>query len=220
MEMVLNRLKSEFSFARRMYFEYLTGGSLDELRYESCFSELFNDEILGGEVEKIRVGFRQCFSILDKIAVAVCELFDVYPKNRVVFFQSFWQLHLENRMETFESIKSPGLLALYSIATDLNEKGSGEWAFLKDWRNDLEHKFVIVHKGEKPSDVYGSYKMMNDMLFINEADFIYHYKHLLQLTRSAIFSFVFVVREKALKQKAEGGVYLPNIIQRQNFTLD
>ena len=37
MEMVLNRLKSEFSFSRRLYFEFLTHKVEDDLQYEILF---------------------------------------------------------------------------------------------------------------------------------------------------------------------------------------
>lgn len=148
MEMVLNRLKSEFSFSRRLYFEYLTTEKDYELLHDSCFSELFNDELLGIDVEKLRTAFRSCFGILDKIGVAICELFDLYPPSGKVYFQSFWQLDRNNRRKLFDSNKSPGLIALYSIATDLNENKDGEWSFLKQLRNDLEHEFVVIAIGK------------------------------------------------------------------------
>jgi len=216
MEMVLNRLKSEFSFARRLYFEYMNNEREHELLHESCFSELFNDELLGLDVEKLRTAFRLCFGILDKIGVAICQLFALYPPNGNVYFQSFWQLDRDNRREKFNKHKNPGLLALYSIATDLNEKKDGEWSFLKQWRNDLEHEFVVVHKSEKPSDIYDSYDFMKDMIFIKEEDFIEHLKRLLQLTRSAIFSFVFAVRDKAINEKKDDSIYIPNSIIRKD----
>jgi tetratricopeptide (TPR) repeat protein len=217
MEMVLNRLKSEFSFSRHLYFEYVSIGQDNEVLHDSCFSELFNDELLGLDVEKLRTSFRSCFGILDKIGIAICQLFDLYPPNGMVSFQSFWQLDRNNRREKFNNCKNPGLLALYSIATDLNEKKDGEWSFLKQWRNDLEHEFVVVHKYEKPSDIYKSYDFMENIVFIKEEDFIEHLKRLLQLTRSAIFSFVFAVRHKAVNEKKEGAIYLPNSLNSQDY---
>ena len=218
MEMVLNRLKSEFSFARRLYYEYLMEETPNELQHESCFSELFNDEVLGLDVEKLRTSFRLCFGILDKIGVAICELYDVYPnkKDKKVYFQNLWQLNINDRREKFEKNKTAGLLALYSIATDLNDRKDGEWAFFKSWRNDLEHKFVVIHKNEEPSDVYRSYDFMDEIIFIKESEFVRYLEQLLQLTRSAIFSFVFMVRAEALKSKDEEGVYITNEILRQD----
>ena len=212
MEMVLNRLKSEFSFARHLYFEYLTGEFDEELFHESCFSELYNDELLGVDVEKLRTAFRVCFGILDKIGVAICELFDLYPPSQSVYFQSFWQLDHGDRREYFNKHKNPGLLALYSIATDLNHKKDGEWSFLKQWRNDLEHEFVVVYKSETPNDLYDSYTFLKNVVFIKENVFIQNLKRLLQLTRSAIFSFVFTVRDKALKEITDDNPYVYNKI--------
>jgi hypothetical protein len=195
MEMVLNRLKSEFSLSRRLYYEYLSEDKSYELLHESCFSELFIGELLGVEMEKLRTSFRLCFGILDKIGVAICELYDVYPKNRNIYFQSFWQLDSDGRREQFEAIKTPGLLALYSIATDLNEYKNGELSFFKQYRNDLEHKFVIIHESKNPDNIYATYGYFKDIVYIQEAEFTKHLELLFQLTRSAIFSFVFTVRE-------------------------
>ncbi|WP_339142384.1 LA2681 family HEPN domain-containing protein [Pseudoalteromonas galatheae] len=220
MEMVLNRLKSEFSFARHLYFEYLTSDIDHELLHDSCFSELLNDELLGVEVEKLRTAFRTCFGILDKIAVAICELLDASPKNKNIYFQNFWRLDQEERRELFNKHKCPGLLALYSIATDLNKNKNGEWSFLKQLRNDLEHEFVVVHKSEEPNDVYSSYQYMENIVFVKEELFIEHLKRLLQLTRSAIFSFVFTVRDKALSEIIDEDVAIPKRIYPQDLVTD
>lgn len=220
MEMVLNRLKSEFSFSRRLYFEFIAQETENELQHESCFSELFNEDLLGLDVEKLRTSFRLCFGILDKIGVAICELYDLYPPNGQVSFQSFWQLSRGDRREKFEAVSNPGLLALYSIATDLNDRKDGEWAFFKTWRNDLEHKFVVVHKLDKPNDVYSSYDFIDEIVFIKEDEFIDHLHRLLQITRSAIFSFVFTVRDKAMQETEDGKEYISMNILRQDYLQD
>ena len=207
MEMVLNRIKSEFSLARRFYYEYIKSEKSEELFHESCFTELYNSELLGIDIEKLRTAFRLCFGILDKIAVAVCEFYDIYPTRKdkkvdVDFHNNLWRLkNDEARREQFELIKNPGLLALYSIATDLNEHKDGEWAFFKEYRNNLEHNFVVIHESETPSDTYDSHEFLDETKFIKESDFIQHLEQLLQLTRSAVFSFVFMVRGKSFEDK-------------------
>lgn len=217
MEMVLNRLKSEFSLARRFYYEYLHEKIDEESMHESCYSELFNDELLGLNIEKLRTAFRLCFGILDKIAAAICDLYNVHPSNGIIYFQGFWQLDQRGRREIFESIKTPGLLALYSLATDLNDRKDGELAFFKQWRNDLEHKFVVIHEQEGPSDLYGSFKINDKVIMISEAEFINHLEQLLQITRSAIFSFVFCVREKGHQEKHPDIDYFQNTIHRKDY---
>ncbi len=216
MEFVLNRLKSEFIFARQMYYEFVHDNNDKSIKYESCFSELHNDDILNINIEKARTSFRVCFGVLDKIGVAVCDLYKLYPENKIVYFQNFWQLDNGNRRQKFEDIKTPGLLALYSIATDLNNRKDGELAFFKEWRNDLEHKFVVVHENETVIDDYSTYSFFDNMLFIQESELIENLKILLQLTRSAIFSFVYMVREDSLKNKKKG-IYGVRKIERQNI---
>ena len=141
---------------------------------------------------------------MDKVGVAICELYDLYPSNKIVAFPSFWQLDKDNRRELFEKIKNPGLLALYSIATDLNDRKSGEWSYYKDWRNAMEHDFLVIHKTGQALDIYDSYQFMKEPIFVDENEFQGHLERLLQLTRSAIFSFVFSVREHANQTEQPG----------------
>lgn len=215
MEMVLNRIKSEFSLARRNYYEYLNPTNQEiELLHEDCFTELLNNEMLGISVEKLRTSFRLCFGILDKIAMAICELYDVPPPNGEIYFQNFWRLNEKGRREKFESIKNPGLLALYSIATDLNMHKNGEWAYFKEWRNSLEHGLFIILENESNLDAYSTFERKN-IQKVTIDEFESYVKQLLQLTRSAIFSFVFSVRDSALKTNIENGFICA--LDRKNF---
>lgn len=215
MEMVLNRIKSEYSLARRNYYEYHNPTEEDlDLLHEDCFTELLNNELLGMPVEKLRTSFRLCFGILDKIAMAICELYNIKP-NGQIYFQNFWRLKEHERRDKFESIKSPGLLALYSIATDLNMHKDGEWACFKDWRNSLEHGLLVVLEKDSGIDIYESFTITSDIVKITLNDFLYFLEQLLQLTRSAIFSFVFSVRYLAIQSVPEDGVRCE--LNRKNF---
>lgn len=200
MELVLNRLKSEFGFARHLYYESLHNTEWTEIDNEQAFSELFNDEILGLNIERSRTAFRICFGILDKIGIAIFDLLNLKKETReLIYFHNFWTKNPE-RIEFFKSIKNPGLVALYSIANDLNSSKNhiGELSFYKKWRNLLEHDLMIIHKNDSPEDVYGSYQgFKNKITFVNGNEFQESLIHVLQLTRSAIFSFVFSVREHA-----------------------
>ena len=196
MERSLNRIKSEFAFARYLYYKYLHRKLDDEFQNDLYFYHLPERESLGIGVEKLRTAFRLCFGILDKIANAICKLYDASPPSGTVSFQSFWQLDKDGRRQKFESFKNPGLLALYSIATDLNDKKNGEWANYKELRNNLEHDFVIVHNNDTSHTCD-----KKDVILIKESDFVNNLERLFQLTRSAVFSFVFTVRDKIIKEE-------------------
>ncbi|MFC3902810.1 hypothetical protein SAMN05421749_10979 [Acinetobacter marinus] len=208
MELVLNRLKSEFGFSRHLYYEYLNSSDWTKNDIEQSFSELFNDEVLGLNIERVRTAFRICFGILDKIGVAIFDLLKLKrEKNEMIYFHSFWKKTPE-RFNLFQNIQNYGLIALYSIANDLNstKTDQGELSFYKKWRNLLEHDFMIIHTNKSPEDLYGSYKgFTKQITFVNENDFIESLTHVLQLTRSAIFSFVFAVREHAKQNSPDKG---------------
>lgn len=93
MELLLNRIKSEFSLARLLYYCSLAPEE-EWLIYknELKFTELFEDEWIGVEAEMLRNSFRICFGILDKIAYAICDLFQLaLPKEQIPPFESFWR---------------------------------------------------------------------------------------------------------------------------------
>ncbi|MBQ4850756.1 LA2681 family HEPN domain-containing protein, partial [Pseudoalteromonas sp. MMG012] len=218
MEKLLNRIKSEFSFARKLFYDYFNEAD-DELHVESAYSELNDFEILGYEVEKLRTAFRLCFGILDKIGIGICEMFDLYPSDKKVYFHNFWKLSQNNRIDKFNEVNNPGLLALYSIATDLNEHKLGKWSLFKDYRNSLEHEFVVLYNNENKScalKAYENFSFQKEIVFIEKDEFISNLEVLFQLTRSAIFSFVFSVRSEALRNNDDGDkLLIPNVIKQQ-----
>ncbi|EMK3382112.1 LA2681 family HEPN domain-containing protein [Vibrio parahaemolyticus] len=201
-EFVLNRLKSEFSFARRMFFEYkkTDQSALKELYMESNFSELYDGEMLGINIEKIKASYKQCFSILDKIANAVCEEFDLAPeKVKFIYFNSFWRL--KEKEEQFKRNNFSGLSALYSIACDINDNKQvkGGLHHLKNQRNKIEHDFFSIFNDvdDVKKALYDSPKFKEKIIPLTLEQFEHDTQLMLNLTRSAIFSYALAVREKS-----------------------
>lgn len=221
MEKVLNRLKSEFGLARLMLFEYGTADSDYFIEDEACYSELYDNELLGVNIEKLRTAFRICFGILDKIANAIDLLFDFKTKG-YIYFPTFWRLDQPKRLEKFEALNNAGLIGLYSIACDLNHHVKGELNFYKQWRNALEHNFVFIYENEEPRESENSIYYYGEPEFISEAEFVASTEHVLQLTRSAIFSFVYAVRIKAEKEESKEAEHLFQYItmERKNYVLN
>ncbi|MGP4118359.1 LA2681 family HEPN domain-containing protein [Psychrobacter aquimaris] len=227
MEKVLNRLKSEFGLARLMLFEY-GGADIDKITEdEACYSELYDNELLGINIEKLRTAFRICFGILDKIGNAIALLFDLQPRGknnkvRNASFHTFWELDKKERLEKFNSYGNAGLIGLYSIACDLNYSLKGELNFYKQWRNALEHSFVFIYDDDKPEENQSLTNYYGEPEFISKAEFIESAEHVLQLTRSAIFSFVYAVRIKAKTEEVKKSEHLFQYvtIQRKNYILN
>ena len=219
MEKVLNRLKSEFGLARLMLYEHQSDKKDNDIDDDACYAELYDNELLGTNIEKLRTAFRICFGILDKIGNAIALLFDLQLKTnkgkvRPSYFHTFWELENEDRRQKFEAYDNEGLIGLYSIACDLNHKLEGELSFYKQWRNALEHSFVFVYENEKPEDIETSLAYYEEPVFISESEFVESAEHVLQLTRSAIFSFVFAVRIKAEREALNN---IPDILIQNKF---
>lgn len=224
MEYVLNRLKSEFGISRKYYYEYINNGLDEDLEHEACLTDLYDNEVLDFKTENLKLAFRICFGVLDKIAVAIATLFDFKPARPSFYFHNFWQLENEDRLKKFEQINNRGLIALYSIARNLNSQKEigGSLAFYKEWRNRLEHDFLVIIKDEQFIDILEFKKYLDKVKFVKESEFITNFENIMQITRSAIFSFVFAIREKAkneteiLKSDSEK-IFLPFQLKRKNF---
>jgi hypothetical protein len=197
MELLLNRLKSEFAFARWSYFN-----SLDQeitLEFDVLYSDLLDNEVITPKMELMRSSFRICYGILDKIALGVCKLFNVPAKR--IHFETFWE---DAKIKPLlNHTKNLHLNALYSIACDLNT-ASGELKHFKNWRNKLEHNLLIIKDTLDSSEDH--LKVFEDKEFVavvNTNDFETKTLHLLQLTRAAIISFVYCVRLQTIEHRDE-----------------
>ena len=84
-ELLLNRIKSEFGFARLMFYKSNVDDIFD---YDVRFSELLDGEIINSQTEYIRTSFRICYGILDKIALGICKLYSL--ESKLIHFHSFW----------------------------------------------------------------------------------------------------------------------------------
>ena len=201
LEHSLNRIKSEFSFARKQLFEFLTVYEEDNVLYQKFGVHKL---MYGIQVEKIRLSFRMCFGIFDKIAQAILYLFELEKKdNENVYFESFWKKPNDpnNRWEKLNETKNMHITALYSIACDLS-KHNGEFSYYKKWRNQLEHNFFSIIPNSENFDK----DILESDLFCEWTtvdDFKDKTLHLLQLVRSAIFSLTFACREELIKTKTK-----------------
>lgn len=193
LELLNNRLKSEFSLARQLYFDFLKSNRTDNVHYENVLKGILN----GIHYEQLRTSFKQCFGILDKIAEGICYLYDLdVNEGENIYFESFWNPNKNSkRWPQINGFKNIHLTALYSIACDLN-KSNGELGFYKVWRNRLEHGLFSLTNSEY-EDKNWENKRFSEKTALDT--FESKTKQLLQLTRAAIFSFVFCARQELIK---------------------
>ena len=203
MEHWLNRFKSEFSLARKFYYDFILASKAEAKKFD-CGMHLVNlqvNEMTSYEAEQLRVSFRMCVGILDKIAEAICELYDLAKPKEAIYFDRFWKSD-KHRWEKINDIQNYSLMALYSQATDLNQE-SGEWIHFKKWRNALEHGLLVILKDRTPTDEFRILEGRQKITLVDEKDFSHTILHLLQFTRSAIFNFTFCARKEFSRKSKE-----------------
>lgn len=194
LELLLNRLKSEFSLARWLYYQSINSQNID---FDVKYSELLDGEIITSKSELLRTSFRICYGLMDKIALGICKLYNLDSKR--IYFESFW--NDSKRKEEINKLKNVHLNALYSIACDLNSQ-NGELKHFKNWRNKLEHNLLILsHESENFIDVLKLYEDSDFVAIVDFQEFKNKTLHLLQLTRAAIFSFAYCVRIQTIDYK-------------------
>ena len=191
-EQYLNRIKAEFSLIRVLYYESKFTDT-SKFDFESCYSELNDQEIINIRSEKLRTCFRLCFSLLDKLAIFLCQYFS-FKIEKNTAFNNFWH----KNKSALENKTNFALIAINSLIYDLNED-KGQFGFYKTWRNALEHHILFL--------VPDSFELSNDSThtYVKINEFENSLLNLLQFTRSAIFSTVFAIVED-LRQKEPHGL--------------
>lgn len=211
LELLLNRLKSEFCLARALFYQAISKSEehWNVQAFEGTFTELHETEAIGLRPEFLRTSFRLCFGVLDRIAQGLNELYGFAEPTEALYFESFWRPRRrkndsDSRWEHLNLQDNMGLVALYSLATDLN-RGKGEWGHFKETRNALEHGVLVLVDDSSPA--LGQLVVPQRISLSQEPLSIFASKtlHMLQFVASAIFSFVFVVRTEGGRTLAEVG---------------
>jgi tetratricopeptide (TPR) repeat protein len=202
MELLLNRMKSEYCLSRALLFQSVAPERKprwDLTPFEGTFTDLMDDEEIGMETELLRTSFRLCFGILDRVARGVCEFLGLAREKETIYFHRFWHSPRKDgdkRWAALNEIEGPGLVALYGLARDLNERDGGEWSRLKRYRNLFEHELCLIRKDSKSRDLppwlddKDPPSIPYEQMKSDAAD-------MLRFTRAAIFCFTFLVRSRS-----------------------
>ncbi|MEP9198389.1 LA2681 family HEPN domain-containing protein [Enterobacter kobei] len=121
----------------------------------------------------------------------------------------------ESAWEDMTCLFAPSL-GLFSIAMDLNDK-NGELAFFRNWRNDLEHKLLVIHEKDMLVDLYNSYGYFDEVKFIEKEEFEQHLLQLIEIVKSAVILFVFTIRIEGKRNIPDDVFAIANTIERKIF---
>ncbi|MBP6155287.1 MAG: hypothetical protein KA457_10745 [Chitinophagales bacterium] len=171
---IVNRLLSEFSYARFLYFLHISGktNTTEDVEFSSLSSE---NDLLGYCNERLRTSYRLAYSSLDKIMNGIVELYKL-NKSKNTYFENFFS---KNRSE-LKNKNNIHLASLFSISSELNIE-IGNLKHYKKLRNEIEHDYLPINAQSISLNELQGFTLS-----------------LLQLTRSAIFSFVFLIRTETI----------------------
>lgn len=205
-----NQLKQEFVSARWLYFEGISADGVHASDRGVLLYNTFDYPALGLGVEQVKVAFRMCYSLLDKIAYFLNHYMTLgIPEKRISFRHVWREKETGPVRPEFLSSENWPLRGLYWLSKDLFESDFKEVMepdarSLHELRNHLEHKYVKVLStmaGPSSKSVSGAFA---DTLahVVSLPDLEGKALRLLQLARSAlIYLSLGMHREEARRRE-------------------
>ncbi|MBW2567849.1 MAG: hypothetical protein JRD93_00375 [Deltaproteobacteria bacterium] len=146
---MFNIMKADYLLARWLAY-YAFNGKFPE---SGNYYDTLDDANYGMDSSLITVAQRACFDILDKVAIAAAEYFDIKHLPRSIHFGNIWhkssrktEVIFEWRPEILAEVEkgNSAIIALAELSEDL--RGKGYLKVKKTLRNAATHRFVVLHK--------------------------------------------------------------------------
>lgn len=200
-ELLLDKLKVEFDNARQAFFRSTSPkGKRKAYQNTVTTSNKVKGLLINTESNDLISSFGKCFFILDKIAGGVNSAFRI-TTDTTIYFNSFFGRRVVKRTIDNEPINLY-LIAMYSLSQDLNKESEySQFSDYKDWRNAIEHsQLYLVNEHCDIENL--KQKFPDASFFVGREEFRKKTLYLLQFTRSAIFTFTWIMRKVSIKWSA------------------
>jgi tetratricopeptide (TPR) repeat protein len=210
---LFNQLKQEFTAARFLYFEGISGEKAHFADREVYQLNTLDYPSYSIHVEKMKAAFRIAYSMLDKIAFFVNAYYEFEVPSKNVSFRSIWYTKGEKKKGLRPDIEvRPNwpLKGLFWVGKDLSEDRpefvasmNPDSQQLVDIRNHLEHKYLKLHEPEWHinKDVFPGFTTDTLALSVYRGDFSAKTLRMLKLVRSALLYLVMSVRFEESRRK-------------------
>ena len=191
-------LVADFAVARQNYYYSLDGVNVPNIIGKKYSRHQADDFVKSALLKN---SFRTFYSLLDQISYGIFSAFGIdtdealkikFPdadRQPKLYFLNMWDFELLNDKLFSDNFY---LISLYSISRDLN---NSKFAALKDFkaiRNAMEHKlFFIRSKGA------ANIELGKGTTSYTKEELSEKCKILMLLTKSAIFSFVYLIRKQS-----------------------
>ena len=191
-QLLIEHVKIDFTEARLLFYESLNKMDLEE---SNNFKKVIEEDnvLLTRKSRLLISSFKQTYSILDRIAVAMVSVFNA-AKDKPIYFHDF----IDYFKKKIDISTKTYLIAIESIANELYH--ANENAVFKDykiWRDAIEHNYLFLIKSDSnKEEIEQKYDNLERVTFINEDEMINRLMLLQHLCRSSIFSLVFLIRDE------------------------
>lgn len=158
---IFNQIKQEFVSARHLLFEGLNHKEFHHSDRDNLQLDTLDYAVYSYSSEKIKIAFRLCYSILDKVGYLLNDYLDLGFKSDRVSFRGIWNIY-DKKTRSYKLnpqisfTQNWAFRGLYWLSKDLYEKNEEfsstiepEAKELAMIRNFIEHKsFKIIEFGE------------------------------------------------------------------------
>ena len=204
-----NQIKQEYVSARYFFYD---GAYKDIPHYsdrEVSLYRVFDMPVYSINVEKVKIAFRMCYSIFDKIAYLLNIYLNLGLSNNRVSFRNIWHENglLKNPIRT-DILRNRALQGLFWLSKDLDEKEESpiepDAKEIATIRNYIEHKsFKVVELKDNINTEFP------ETFEIEQDDFYDKTLRLLKLTRSALIYLSAAIYEEESGKDRVKGITIP-----------
>lgn len=154
---LFNQIKQEYVSSRFLLYEGISDNTAHFSDKYLMLRDTLNHPIYNLNIEKIKLSYRSCYSILDKVAYFLNEYFELEINQERVGFDRIWNPDKTKKDKT-KLLDIAGensyLLGIYWIYKDLRSTYNDEYkeSVTKEYeqivaiRNALEHKYLKVNE--------------------------------------------------------------------------
>lgn len=152
-QLMFNQIKQEYVSARFLFYESLFNNGIHFSDKEVTLMDTLDYAVYSLSLEKTKITFKICYSILDKIAYFIYIYLKLGKINNRINFKTIWFKNLDKNQGLHETITKTdnwALRGLYWLSKDLYEKEFDTYIEpqakeIANIRNYIEHKsFKIV----------------------------------------------------------------------------
>lgn len=190
---ILEIIKSSYILSRTQYYKSLSSNGLRGYNLNS--SNKSKESKIEFRNTLLKSSFRGLYSILDMIGISLLDTLNIDHKKILkerdqtanIYFLNMWDLEL---IDNKSMRRNPFIYTLYTYAKDLDRTKYSALKSFKQMRNSIEHKILIIDNTKNEKKVgdyhYIPYEILKKRTSI-----------LLQLTKSAIFTYTYYLRRES-----------------------